>query len=37
MRAATYFFIWVDLALALFEEPAVFPAPFLGKLSAQNG
>uniref|UniRef100_A0A452F3Q6 Ion transport domain-containing protein n=1 Tax=Capra hircus TaxID=9925 RepID=A0A452F3Q6_CAPHI len=29
MRAATYFFIWVDLALALFEEPAVFPLPFL--------
>ncbi|KAF4016015.1 hypothetical protein G4228_008303 [Cervus hanglu yarkandensis] len=29
MRAATYFFIWVDLSLALFEEPAVFPLPFL--------
>ncbi|KAJ8787958.1 hypothetical protein J1605_005616 [Eschrichtius robustus] len=29
MRAATYFFIWVDLALALFEEPALFPLPFL--------
>uniref|UniRef100_A0A4W2CY06 Ion transport domain-containing protein n=1 Tax=Bos indicus x Bos taurus TaxID=30522 RepID=A0A4W2CY06_BOBOX len=29
MRAATYFFIWVNLALALFEEPAVFPLPFL--------
>ncbi|XP_059973175.1 two pore calcium channel protein 1-like isoform X2 [Mesoplodon densirostris] len=28
-RAVTYFFIWVDLALALFEEPALFPLPFL--------
>uniref|UniRef100_A0ABM5FHA5 Two pore channel protein 2-like n=1 Tax=Pogona vitticeps TaxID=103695 RepID=A0ABM5FHA5_9SAUR len=29
MQAATYFFIFVDLALALFEEPAVYPLPFL--------
>ncbi|XP_008590185.1 PREDICTED: two pore calcium channel protein 2-like [Galeopterus variegatus] len=29
MRGATYFFICVDLSLALFEEPAVFPLPFL--------
>uniref|UniRef100_H9GVC9 Ion transport domain-containing protein n=1 Tax=Anolis carolinensis TaxID=28377 RepID=H9GVC9_ANOCA len=31
MQAATYFFIFVDLALALFEEPAVYLLPFLGK------
>ncbi|XP_036780023.2 two pore calcium channel protein 1-like isoform X2 [Manis pentadactyla] len=29
MRVATYFFICVDLSLALFEEPALFPVPFL--------
>ncbi|XP_062979982.1 two pore calcium channel protein 1-like [Elgaria multicarinata webbii] len=29
MQAATYFFIFVDLALAVFEEPAVYPFPFL--------
>ncbi|KAB1256904.1 Two pore calcium channel protein 1 [Camelus dromedarius] len=29
MQAATYFFICVDLSLALFEEPALFPLPFL--------
>ncbi|XP_053169644.1 two pore calcium channel protein 1-like isoform X2 [Hemicordylus capensis] len=29
MQAATYFFIFIDLALALFEEPAVYPLPFL--------
>ncbi|KAJ6667012.1 hypothetical protein lerEdw1_019015 [Lerista edwardsae] len=29
MQAATYFFIFVDLALALFEEPAVYLLPFL--------
>ncbi|XP_054977630.1 two pore channel protein 2-like [Sorex araneus] len=29
MRVATYFFICVDLSLALFEEPALFPLPFL--------
>uniref|UniRef100_A0A8C0DU09 Ion transport domain-containing protein n=1 Tax=Balaenoptera musculus TaxID=9771 RepID=A0A8C0DU09_BALMU len=35
MRAATYFFIWVDLALALFEEPALFPLPFLATSIAE--
>ncbi|XP_037383734.1 uncharacterized protein LOC119259205 [Talpa occidentalis] len=29
MRATTYFFICVNLSLALFEEPALFPLPFL--------
>ncbi|XP_028580772.2 two pore channel protein 2-like isoform X1 [Podarcis muralis] len=29
MQGATYFFIFVDLALALFEEPAVYLLPFL--------
>ncbi|ETE60402.1 Two pore calcium channel protein 1, partial [Ophiophagus hannah] len=29
MQAGTYFFIFVVLALALFEEPAVYPLPFL--------
>ncbi|XP_032958249.1 two pore calcium channel protein 1 [Rhinolophus ferrumequinum] len=29
MQGATYFFICVDLSLALFEEPALFPLPFL--------
>ncbi|XP_018120624.1 two pore calcium channel protein 1 isoform X1 [Xenopus laevis] len=29
MQVATYFFITVDLLLAVFEEPAVFPLPFL--------
>ncbi|KAM9063074.1 two pore channel protein 2-like [Sarcophilus harrisii] len=29
MQIATYFFIFLDLSLALFEEPAVYPLPFL--------
>lgn len=29
MRTATYFFIFLNLSLALFEEPAVYPLPFL--------
>uniref|UniRef100_A0A8C3TT85 Ion transport domain-containing protein n=1 Tax=Catharus ustulatus TaxID=91951 RepID=A0A8C3TT85_CATUS len=29
MRRATYFFIFLNLSLALFEEPAVYPLPFL--------
>ncbi|CAM4652963.1 unnamed protein product [Lepidochelys kempii] len=29
MQAATYFFIFVDLFLAVFEDPAVYPLPFL--------
>ncbi|XP_060043257.1 two pore calcium channel protein 1-like isoform X2 [Erinaceus europaeus] len=29
MQAITYFFICIDLSLALFEEPALFPLPFL--------
>ncbi|XP_053567920.1 two pore calcium channel protein 1 [Bombina bombina] len=29
MQAVTYFLITVDLSLALFEEPAVYPLPFL--------
>lgn len=29
LRVATYVFICVDLSLALFEEPALFPLPFL--------
>lgn len=32
MRFATYFFICVDLSLALFEEPALFPVPFLVRI-----
>ncbi|XP_042551488.1 two pore calcium channel protein 1-like [Dipodomys spectabilis] len=35
MRAATYFFICVDLSLALFEEPALFPLPFLATSLAE--
>ncbi|XP_066863324.1 two pore channel protein 2-like isoform X1 [Kogia breviceps] len=35
VQAATYFFIWVDLALALFEEPALFPLPFLATSIAE--
>ncbi|TKC44209.1 hypothetical protein EI555_018808, partial [Monodon monoceros] len=35
MWAATYFFIWGDLALALFEEPALFPLPFLATSIAE--
>ncbi|XP_027549220.1 two pore calcium channel protein 2-like isoform X2 [Neopelma chrysocephalum] len=29
MRTATYFFIFLNLSLAMFEEPAVYPLPFL--------
>ncbi|NXU98171.1 TPC2 protein, partial [Cettia cetti] len=29
MRTATYLFIFLNLSLALFEEPAVYPLPFL--------
>ncbi|XP_053829806.1 mitotic checkpoint serine/threonine-protein kinase BUB1 [Vidua macroura] len=29
MRTATYFFIFLNLSLALFEEPAMYPLPFL--------
>ncbi|XP_063299735.1 two pore calcium channel protein 1-like [Pelobates fuscus] len=29
MQVATYFFILVDLSLALFEDPAAYPLPFL--------
>ncbi|XP_044285080.1 two pore calcium channel protein 1-like [Varanus komodoensis] len=29
MQASLYLFIFVDLALAVFEEPAVYPLPFL--------
>ncbi|XP_045406591.1 two pore calcium channel protein 1-like [Lemur catta] len=32
MQVATYFFICVDLSLALFEEPALFPLPFLNEI-----
>lgn len=32
MRTATYFFIFLDLSLAVFEEPAVYPLPFLVSL-----
>uniref|UniRef100_A0A8C8ZZD6 Ion transport domain-containing protein n=1 Tax=Prolemur simus TaxID=1328070 RepID=A0A8C8ZZD6_PROSS len=35
MQAATYFFICVDLSLALFEEPALFPLPFLATSIAE--
>uniref|UniRef100_A0A2K5QJ75 Ion transport domain-containing protein n=1 Tax=Cebus imitator TaxID=2715852 RepID=A0A2K5QJ75_CEBIM len=34
-QVATYFFICVDLALALFEEPALFPLPFLATSIAE--
>uniref|UniRef100_A0A669QAI8 Ion transport domain-containing protein n=1 Tax=Phasianus colchicus TaxID=9054 RepID=A0A669QAI8_PHACC len=29
MRTATYIFIFLNLSLAVFEEPAVYPLPFL--------
>ncbi|KAJ7404829.1 two pore calcium channel protein 1-like protein [Willisornis vidua] len=29
MRTATYFFIFLNLSLAIFEEPAVYPLPLL--------
>ncbi|NWI49695.1 TPC2 protein, partial [Calyptomena viridis] len=29
MRTATYFFIFLNLSLAMFEEPAVYPLPLL--------
>uniref|UniRef100_A0A8C6YHD3 Two pore calcium channel protein 1-like n=1 Tax=Nothoprocta perdicaria TaxID=30464 RepID=A0A8C6YHD3_NOTPE len=29
MQATTYFFIFLNLSLVLFEEPAVYPLPFL--------
>ncbi|OXB74297.1 UNVERIFIED_CONTAM: hypothetical protein H355_006826 [Colinus virginianus] len=29
MRTTTYFFIFLNLSLAVFEEPAVYPLPFL--------
>ncbi|XP_019371642.1 PREDICTED: two pore calcium channel protein 2-like isoform X1 [Gavialis gangeticus] len=29
MQAATYFFVFVNLSLAVFEDPAVYPLPFL--------
>ncbi|XP_006156692.1 two pore calcium channel protein 1-like [Tupaia chinensis] len=35
MRAATYFFIGVDLSLALFEDPALFSLPFLATSVAE--
>uniref|UniRef100_A0A8C5LHG5 Two pore calcium channel protein 2-like n=1 Tax=Jaculus jaculus TaxID=51337 RepID=A0A8C5LHG5_JACJA len=35
MRVAIYFFICVDLSLALFEEPALFPLPFLATSIAE--
>ncbi|XP_064124458.1 two pore channel protein 2-like isoform X5 [Loxodonta africana] len=35
MRAATNFFIFLDLSLALFEEPALFPLPFLATSIAE--
>ncbi|KAM6202375.1 two pore channel protein 2-like [Rhynchocyon petersi] len=35
MRAATNFFIFVNLSLALFEEPALFPLPFLATSIAE--
>uniref|UniRef100_A0A8C3YLG5 Ion transport domain-containing protein n=1 Tax=Catagonus wagneri TaxID=51154 RepID=A0A8C3YLG5_9CETA len=35
MRTVTYFFICVDLALALFEEPAWLPLPFLVTSTAE--
>ncbi|XP_045834592.1 two pore calcium channel protein 1-like isoform X2 [Meles meles] len=35
MQAAIYFFICVDLSLALFEEPALFPLPFLATSIAE--
>nr|XP_035926870.1 two pore calcium channel protein 1-like isoform X2 [Halichoerus grypus] len=35
MQVAIYFFICVDLSLALFEEPALFPLPFLATSIAE--
>ncbi|XP_004844387.1 two pore calcium channel protein 2-like [Heterocephalus glaber] len=35
MRVATYIFICVDLSLALFEEPALFPLPFVATALAE--
>ncbi|XP_053746929.1 two pore calcium channel protein 1-like isoform X2 [Panthera pardus] len=35
MQVAIYFFICVDLSLALFEEPALFPLPFLATSLAE--
>ncbi|KAM5227801.1 two pore channel protein 2-like [Ctenodactylus gundi] len=35
MRVATYFFICVNLSLALFEEPALFPLPFVATSIAE--
>ncbi|XP_069351117.1 two pore calcium channel protein 1-like [Eulemur rufifrons] len=35
MQAATYFFICVDLSLAMFEEPALFPLPFVATSIAE--
>ncbi|KAF0876548.1 TPC1 protein, partial [Crocuta crocuta] len=35
MQVAIYFFICIDLSLALFEEPALFPLPFLATSLAE--
>ncbi|XP_058523601.1 two pore calcium channel protein 1-like [Ochotona princeps] len=35
LRVATYIFICVDLSLALFEEPAVYPLPFLATATVE--
>ncbi|XP_058134065.1 two pore channel protein 2-like [Dasypus novemcinctus] len=35
MRAATYFFIFLDLSLALFEEPALLPLPASATVGAE--
>nr|XP_006116320.1 two pore calcium channel protein 1-like [Pelodiscus sinensis] len=35
MQATTYFFIFVDLSLAVFEDPAVYPLPFLATSLAE--
>uniref|UniRef100_A0A286XHN7 Ion transport domain-containing protein n=1 Tax=Cavia porcellus TaxID=10141 RepID=A0A286XHN7_CAVPO len=35
MRLATYLFICVDLSLALFEAPALFPLPFVATALAE--
>ncbi|XP_075419261.1 two pore channel protein 2-like [Tenrec ecaudatus] len=35
MRAATNVFIFIDLSLALFEDPALFPLPFLATSLAE--
>ncbi|XP_015712131.1 two pore calcium channel protein 1-like isoform X1 [Coturnix japonica] len=35
MRTATYFFIFLNLSLAVFEEPAVYPLPFLATSSVE--